>query len=328
MQSVDFSRFTFKTLQGPQKGFRATSTGDEYEEEITLSTKRGNGQDRARWLAYVLVPCCFCGFLIFAAIGTTSVLTTLQDGDNRANFVGGRMHPRPPPPPPATPRPPSPPPYVAVKPPPPPPPPSPTSPGPLMPPPSPPPPASPPPPPPAPPPPTPPPPPFPPTPSEPPSPPPPKAPEPSPPPPEPPPLPPNTPQTPPAPLPPPFAPNTPLLTTAYFVVSELYFSGSHVTAEPAASAETAEVTSSIGSTLMTHGLNVQSISMTAVEVATGYQQTIRWRVDVTYLGAPILVSPAFIASMQEGIAALGGPHTDSLWQSGEGLTTVSHAPAP
>jgi len=64
-----------------------------------------------------------------------------------------------------------------------------------------------------------------------------------------------------------------------------------------------------------------------VEVTTGYQQTIRWRVDVTYLGAPITISPAFIASMQEGIAALGGPHADSLWQSGEGLTTVSRVVA-
>ena len=79
---------------------------------------------------------------------------------------------------------------------------------------------------------------------------------------------------------------------------------------------------------MAHGLDVQSISMRTVEVTTGYQQTIRWRVDVTYLGAPILMSPAFIASMQEGIAALGGPHADSLWQSSEGLTTVSHVAAP
>lgn len=159
----------------------------------------------------------------------------------------------------------------------------------------------------------------------------PKHPEPSPPPPEPPPEPPTTPQSPPVPLPPlppPFAPNTPLLTTAYFTVSELYFSGSHVASEPQASTETADITSSIGSTLMDHGLNVQSIALTIVEFATGYQQTIRWRVDLTYLGAPIIISPAFIASMQAGIAALGGPHTDSLWQYGDALMTVSRAIAP
>jgi hypothetical protein len=40
------------------------------------------------------------------------------------------------------------------------------------------------------------------------------------------------------------------------------------------------------------------------------------------------VSPAFIASMQEGIAALGGPHTDSLWLAGDALTTVSRVLAP
>ena len=159
----------------------------------------------------------------------------------------------------------------------------------------------------------------------------PKLPEPSPPPPEPPPLPPDqplSPPLPPAPPPPPFAPNAPLLTTAYFTVSELYFSGSHVTAEPAASTETAELTSSIGSTLTTHGLNMQTIAMSVVEVTTGYQQTIRWRVDVTYLGQPIVVSPAFIASMQEGIVALGGPHADSLWLSGDPLVTVSRVLAP
>ena len=244
-------------------------------------------------------------------------------------------HPPSPPHPPATPpagppppprSPPSPGPHAPPSTPPPPP----VSPSPSLPGPSPPPPTLPPPspPPPPPPPPTPRPPPEPPLPGEPPSPPPPKHPEPSPPPPDPPPQPPNTPQMPPAPRPPPFAPNTPLLSVAHFTVSELYFSGSHVTAEPAASTETAEITSSIGSTLMEHGLNVQSISLMIIEVATGYQQTIRWRVDVTYLGAPIIISPAFIASMQTGIAALGGPHADSLWQYVEGLVTVSRAVAP
>ena len=108
MQKVDFSGLTFKNLQGGGPGFHATATGDDYDvgEGATLSTKRTNGQDRSRWLAYVLIPCCFCGFLIFAAIGTTSVLTTIDDGDNKANLIGGKMTPSPPRPPPLPPRPP------------------------------------------------------------------------------------------------------------------------------------------------------------------------------------------------------------------------------
>ena len=108
MQSADLSRLTFKTLLGEQAGFRATATGEEYYDdgEITLSTKRKKGNNRSRWLAYVLIPCCFCGFLIFAAIGTTSVLTTLDEKDHAASLIGGRMYPSPPTPPPFPPRPP------------------------------------------------------------------------------------------------------------------------------------------------------------------------------------------------------------------------------
>ena len=153
-------------------------------------------------------------------------------------------------------------------------------------------------------------------------------PEPSPPPPEPPPLPPNRPVAPPLPRPPPYAPGTAFLFTAHFSVTEQYFSGSHEVAEPAASTETAEITSSIRSTLTTHGLNVQSISISPMIVATGFQQSIVWRVDLTYVGTPILISPAFVVSMGNAIAALGGVHANSIWETHEDLVTVSHVAAP
>ena len=252
------------------------------------------------------------------------------------------------PPPPPSPPPPTPPPPSAPSPPPPTPPP-PSAPPPETPPP-------PPPPPPTPPPPTPPPPlpaEPPPTPPEP-SPPPPKWPEPSPPPPGPPPSSPDqplapppppthpppthpspqgppppsaspAPPPPPSPVSPPFAPNTPVLTTAYFTVTEMYFAGSHVTAEPAAGQETEEITSSVGSSLIAHGLDVRTIAMAYAGITTGYQQSITWRVDLTYVGDPIPIDAMFIASMGSDIHALGGPHADSLWQAdGEELVALSH----
>jgi hypothetical protein len=116
--------------------------------------------------------------------------------------------------------------------------------------------------------------------------------------------------------------------TGHFSVTEQYFAGSHEVAEPAASTETAEVTSSIGSTLMTHGLNVQTISISPQVVTTGFQQSIVWRVDVTYVGTPILISPAFVVSMGNAISALGGAHANSIWETNEDLVTTSHAAAP
>lgn len=119
-----------------------------------------------------------------------------------------------------------------------------------------------------------------------------------------------------------------MLSTAHFSVTEHYFAGSHVEAEPDASTETAEITSSIGSTLMTHGLNVQTISATPTSIGTGYQQTIQWRVDVTFVGEPILISPAFVVAMGNAIADLGGPHANSIWENKEELVTVSRVPIP
>jgi hypothetical protein len=111
-------------------------------------------------------------------------------------------------------------------------------------------------------------------------------------------------------------------------VTEQYFSGSHVEAEPDVSTETAEITSSIGSTLTTHGLNVETISILPTSVATGYQQTVQWRVDVTFVGDPILISPAFVVAMGNGIAALGGAHANSIWEANGGLVTVSRVAVP
>ena len=96
----------------------------------------------------------------------------------------------------------------------------------------------------------------------------------------------------------------------------------------ALSASSAFITSSIGSTLMTHGLNVQTISVSPMVVATGFQQSIVWRVDLTFLGTPILISPAFVVSMGNAIAALGGAHANSIWEAHEDLVTVSRVAAP
>ena len=110
-------------------------------------------------------------------------------------------------------------------------------------------------------------------------------------------------------------------------MTEQYFAGSHEVAEPASTTETEEITSSIGSTLMAHGLNVQSISLIYTGISTGYQQSVEWRVDVTYLGDPILISPAFVVSMGNGIAALGGVHANSIWEANQGLVTISRVVA-
>jgi len=99
-------------------------------------------------------------------------------------------------------------------------------------------------------------------------------------------------------------------------------------AEPDVSTETAEITSSIGSTLMTHGLNVQTISIMPTSVATGYQQAVQWRIDVTFVGEPILISPSFVVAMGNGIAALGGAHANSIWAANEGLVATSRVPIP
>ena len=79
---------------------------------------------------------------------------------------------------------------------------------------------------------------------------------------------------------------------------------------------------------MAHGLSVETISVMATSVATGYQQTVQWRVDLTFVGDPILISPAFVVAMGNGIAALGGAHANSIWAANEDLVVVSRTPVP
>jgi len=128
---------------------------------------------------------------------------------------------------------------------------------------------------------------------------------------------------------PPLAPGAAVLTTAYFSVKEEYFQGSHVAGEPAFTDETSDLEASVLNTLNTHGLSAQTVSMKVVDVGTGMQQTIHWRVDVTYLGDPIAIDAMFVVSMGQGISGLADPvHRNSMWLPDQGLTTVSHIPAP
>ncbi len=117
-----------------------------------------------------------------------------------------------------------------------------------------------------------------------------------------------------------------MLTTAYFVVDEEYYQSSHVTGEPASSAETAELEASVKSTLVMLGLNAQTVSMRVQSIETGMVQTVNWRVDVTYLGNPITINSLSVVIMANNIVGLGGVHANSLWKEHTGLTKVSHAP--
>jgi len=117
-----------------------------------------------------------------------------------------------------------------------------------------------------------------------------------------------------------------MLTTAYFTVVEMYFAGSHANSEPEVTVETTEIRESVRNSLVTHGLDVRSMNIAYAGITTGYQQSITWRVDVTYTGDPIPIDAMFIASMGSDIRAMGGAHADSLWQADSGLTDVSHEP--
>ena len=105
---------------------------------------------------------------------------------------------------------------------------------------------------------------------------------------------------------------------------ERYFAGSHATSLIEYTTETTAIRESVRNSLVTHGLDVRSMDMAYAGITTGYQQSITWRVDLTYVGDPIPIDAMFIASMGSDIRAMGGPHTDSLWEAGEGLVTVSH----
>ena len=96
--------------------------------------------------------------------------------------------------------------------------------------------------------------------------------------------------------------------------------------EPAAATETAQIEARVKSALITDGLNVQTVSMTPT-IDPGFQQTINWRVDLTYLGDPIVIDSMVVAAIGGQIMGLGGVHLNSLWQEHGGLVTVSHEPA-
>ena len=100
-----------------------------------------------------------------------------------------------------------------------------------------------------------------------------------------------------------------------------------MTGEPAFTTETDEIEASVLSTLNAHGLSAQTVAMRVTDVGTGMQQTIHWRVDVTYLGDPIAIDAMFVVSMGQGIATLSNPvHLNSMWLPDQGLTTLSHVP--
>jgi len=101
----------------------------------------------------------------------------------------------------------------------------------------------------------------------------------------------------------------------------------HVEDGQSASTETDEITSSIRNTLVEHGLNVQTIAIESTDISAEHPHVVQWRVDVTFLGEPILISPAFVVAMGNDISALGGVHANSIWQENEDLVIVSRVPA-
>lgn len=78
--------------------------------------------------------------------------------------------------------------------------------------------------------------------------------------------------------------------------------------------------------LILYGLDARTVSMTALDIKTGVQQTVLWGIDVTYMGAKIEISPSFLFSMGTAISELGGVHLNSLWEPRTELVAVSHIP--
>jgi len=120
-----------------------------------------------------------------------------------------------------------------------------------------------------------------------------------------------------------------ILTTAHFSLEEQYFQGAHVSDEPGFTTETSEIEASILSALISHGLDAQTVAMHVLQIDTAAQQTIHWRVDVTYLGDPITLDSTFAVSVGQAVTSLADPaHSNSVWLPEQGLVTVSHIPAP
>ena len=98
--------------------------------------------------------------------------------------------------------------------------------------------------------------------------------------------------------------------------------------EPAASTETAQIEASMKSTLVAQGLDVQTLTMTPMSVTPSQEdEIIDWRVDLTYLGDPIVIDAAVVMDIGSNLTGMLGPHLNSIWKEHGGLVTVSHEPA-
>lgn len=105
--AMDTRAFTFKSLTGNAEFEMETATTGTNQAMVDFmhggGRRGGAGLITNRMLTWVLIPCCCLGFLLFAVLGTASVVVTIEDGNYAANLVGGKELPRPPPPPPREP---------------------------------------------------------------------------------------------------------------------------------------------------------------------------------------------------------------------------------
>ena len=81
-------------------------------------------------------------------------------------------------------------------------------------------------------------------------------------------------------------------------------------------------------TLIANGLAATTVSMSVINLVTGMHPEIEWRVDVLYVGDPIVIDAQFIVAMSTNINTMGGVHQNSLWIGNSGLVTKSHVPYP
>ena len=98
--------------------------------------------------------------------------------------------------------------------------------------------------------------------------------------------------------------------------------------EDEAAVETAQLEASVKATLIANGLTALTVSMSIVNVVTGMHPDVEWRVDVLYVGDPIVIDSQFIVAMATNINGMGGVHQNSLWVGHSGLVTKSHVPDP
>ena len=98
--------------------------------------------------------------------------------------------------------------------------------------------------------------------------------------------------------------------------------------EPDATIEREQIEASMKSTLVAQGLDVQTLTMTPMSVTPHHEdEIIDWRVDVTYLGDPIVIDAAVVMNIGINLTGMLGPHLNSVWKEHSGLVTVSHEPA-